>query len=221
MNLANELIATGWLWLAHLLLWPVLALAALKAPWFQLRESESLNVLLGVTVAVLALWTVSARIADGVSFHLLGATLLTLMFGWQFAVLCLCVVLAAVTANGDAGWQALPVNAVLTVLVPVAVSAACHELARRLLPPNFFVYIFSSAFFAAALSMLAAGAASTAVLASADSVQIMAPAGGYFLFFVLLAFPEAFVTGMLMTLFVVYRPQWVSSFSDERYLKGR
>jgi len=221
MNLANDLISTGWLWLGHMLLWPVLALGALGAPWFHLRESESVNVLIGVSVTVLVLWTVSARIADGVSFHLLGATLLTLMFGWQFAALCLSVVLAAVTANGDAGWQAFPVNAVLTVLVPVAVSAACHALGRRLLPPNFFVYIFSSAFFAAALSMLAAGAASTAVLAGTDSTSIAAPSGGYFVFFVLLAFPEAFVTGMLMTLFVVYRPQWVSSFSDEHYLKGR
>jgi uncharacterized membrane protein len=219
MNLPNELIAAGWLWVAHLVFWPVLALAALRAPWHHLRESESLHVLLGVSVTVLVLWSVSARTAEGVSFHLLGATLLTLMFGREFAVLCLTAVLAAATLNGDGGWLGLPLNALLTVLAPVGVSSACHTLVCQVLPPNFFVYIFGSAFFSAALAMLAAGALSAAVTAVAASAA--APAGGYFPFFVLLAFPEAFVTGMLMTVFVVYRPQWVSSFSDERYLKGR
>jgi uncharacterized membrane protein len=37
----------------------------------------------------------------------------------------------------------------------------------------------------------------------------------------LLAFPEAFISGMSLTLFVVYKPQWVSTFRDELYLKGK
>ena len=37
----------------------------------------------------------------------------------------------------------------------------------------------------------------------------------------LFMFPEAFVTGMLITIFVVYRPDWVATFDDERYLRGK
>jgi uncharacterized membrane protein len=32
---------------------------------------------------------------------------------------------------------------------------------------------------------------------------------------------EAMLTGMLVTLAVVYRPQWVATFDDERYIVGR
>jgi uncharacterized membrane protein len=34
-------------------------------------------------------------------------------------------------------------------------------------------------------------------------------------------FPEAFVTGMLITIFVVYHPDWVKTFDDDRYIKGK
>ncbi|WP_354684875.1 hypothetical protein [Cupriavidus necator] len=37
---------------------------------------------------------------------------------------------------------------------------------------------------------------------------------------VILAFGEAFLTGMLVAVFVVYRPQWVVTFRDEEYLKS-
>jgi uncharacterized membrane protein len=38
---------------------------------------------------------------------------------------------------------------------------------------------------------------------------------------ILILFPEAFATGACMTLAVVYRPAWVVSFDDRRYLHGR
>ena len=38
---------------------------------------------------------------------------------------------------------------------------------------------------------------------------------------ILILFPEAFATGGCMTLAVVYRPAWVVSFDDRRYLHGR
>jgi uncharacterized membrane protein len=34
-------------------------------------------------------------------------------------------------------------------------------------------------------------------------------------------FPEAFINGALMTLLIVYYPEWVSSFNDDRYLKNK
>ena len=35
-----------------------------------------------------------------------------------------------------------------------------------------------------------------------------------------LGFGEAMVAGMLLTLFMVYRPTWVTTFDDARYLRG-
>lgn len=41
------------------------------------------------------------------------------------------------------------------------------------------------------------------------------------LFVPLTSLPEALLNGMAMTLLIVYRPQWVSTFNDERYTKGQ
>jgi uncharacterized membrane protein len=35
-----------------------------------------------------------------------------------------------------------------------------------------------------------------------------------------LAFGEATVTGMVITLLVVYRPTWVATYEEARYLRG-
>ena len=45
--------------------------------------------------------------------------------------------------------------------------------------------------------------------------------GEYLPYFLLLAFSEAWLSGMVMTLFVVYRPNWVLTFDDSRYLTGK
>jgi len=34
-------------------------------------------------------------------------------------------------------------------------------------------------------------------------------------------FPEAFITGMLTALLVVFYPRWVLTFDDARYLQGK
>ena len=39
--------------------------------------------------------------------------------------------------------------------------------------------------------------------------------------FPLMFFPEAVLNGMLMSILVAMRPQWVSSFDDRHYLDGK
>jgi uncharacterized membrane protein len=36
-----------------------------------------------------------------------------------------------------------------------------------------------------------------------------------------MAWGEAFTTGMLTAIFVAFKPQWLASWSDRRYLEGR
>ena len=221
MNISDGLISPLWLWLSHLIYWPVLLYAIYRAPWRHLSESESLHVLLGTTVGILMLWNLNAGVGTGPNLHLLGATLLTLMFGPQFALICLSLVLLGVTINDDSGWSSFALNALLAGVVPVWVSYQVFRIVDRYLPDNFFVYIFGCAFFGAALTMAAVGVVSTGVLGLADVYTVKYLLRNYLPFFLLMLFPEGFVTGMLMTLLVVYRPQWVSTFSDERYIKNK
>lgn len=220
MNFPDGLLPLPWLWLGHLLYWPLLWHALRGAPWPRMRQGESLHVLLGATVAVLLVWTLQAGFAQGLSLHLLGATLLTLMFGWRFAFLALSVVLLGTTANGMGGWLVFPLNGLLLVAAPVLISQGIFRFADRKLPNHFFIYIFLCAFFGAAAAMGTVGVLSTAVLQLSGVYTFEYINYNYLRYFPLLMFPEAFITGMVMTLLVVYYPRWVSTFDDARYLKN-
>lgn len=37
-------------------------------------------------------------------------------------------------------------------------------------------------------------------------------------FYFLLSWSEAFTTGLMLAIFVVYKPHWVATFDDRRYL---
>lgn len=220
MNLVSAHIPPHWLWL----LWPIAGLLFYgvwrRARWHMLADRDNLNVFAGACIAVLALWLIKAGIRPGLNFHLLGATALTLMFGPWFALFGLALVLAAVTVyNGDLA--AYPVNLLIMAALPCAASWGLYRLVDRKLPNHPFIYIFLNGFFGAALAVALVGLASTgfATLAKAYSLDYLL--GNYLPYYMLMAWSEALATGMTVTLLIVYRPEWVSSFDDQRYLHGK
>ncbi len=221
MNFPDGLLPIGWLWLAHGLYAVVLLAAISLAPWRRLYESQLLNVLPGICVGLLMVWALKAGVAPGLNFHLLGATLLTLMFGWQLAIVGMSATLLGVTLNGMSGWQTFSINALLMGVLPVLLSQIVLVYGKRLLPRHFFVYVFVNAFFGAALAMAATGLASTIVLALSHAYSWDRLSTQYLPFYLLMIFPEGILTGTLIAMFVVYRPQWVGTFSDEQYLRNK
>ncbi len=167
------------------------------------------------------LWVMRGGIQDGLSFHLLGMTLMCLMFEWQFALMAASLVVAISTAAGPAGWEAFAVNQLLMGTLPVLFTRVLLYACQRRLPHNYFVYVFVNAFLAGGLSILLAGLASawlqyTAGVQSADAL------GRNFLQILpLLMFGEAFINGGTMTLAVAYRPHWVATFHDRWYVRGK
>lgn len=220
MNFSDGLVSTFWILAGYVIFLPVLVFALRRAPWWHVRIDSDFHVLLGMTVAVLFIWSMKAGFDDGLTLHLIGATLLTLMFGWAFAVISLSIVLAGVTLMGDAGWQVYPLNAVILVVLPVLISHGIYWVVDKKLPNHFFIYIFVNAFFGAAIAIGVVGVVSTWVLAMADSYTFSYLTYNYLVYYMLLVFPEAFITGMLMTTFVLFFPKWVSTFDDNRYLKN-
>lgn len=199
----------------------IVLLRALKsAPWWHLRDTRDFNVFVSAIVALGFIWTMKAGIDATLSFHLIGATLLTLMFGWAFAVLGISLVIIGITIFQDGSWSMLSLNVLLAGVLPVAVSHMIYRFVERRLPKNFFIYIFISAFFGAALSMSAVVFATTMTHYLSGAFSIGYLQYNYYQYALLIMFPEAFVTGMLMTLFVAYRPHWVSTFDDKQYLRN-
>lgn len=206
-----------WGWAAWAVWFLLFALAVLKAPWRCLKDSEHLNLWLGMIVLLTLIWSIKAGVKPGLSLHLLGATVFTLCFGRQLAFIGLSLVLAGITLNGAAGYFAYATNALLLAGFPVAVSHLVCRLVAQRLPKHFFVFIFANGFFGAALTVIAVGLASTILMGLQGIYEFDYLTSEYLPYFLLLGFSEAWLSGMLITLFVVYRPAWVFEFNDSFY----
>lgn len=211
----------GWYWAAWIVWLLFFAHSLLRAPWGRLKDSELFNVWLGMIVLLTLVWSLKAGVKPGLNFHLLGATVFTLCFGPHLAFVGLSLVTLGVTLNGAAGPFAYAANALLLAGLSVALSQFFFRVLSAALPRHFFVYIFVNGFLGAALTIVGVGFAATVLLAMVGAYEWGYLISEYFPYFVLLAFAEAWLSGMMMTLFVVYRPQWVVSFDDSRYLANK
>jgi uncharacterized membrane protein len=208
----------GWYWAAWLVWIPLFAHSLWRAPWSRLKDSELLNVWLGMIVLLTVVWSLKAGVKPGLTFHLLGATVFTLSFGPHLAFIGLSLVTLGITLNGAAGPFAYAANALLLAGLSVGLSQFYFRIFSRFLPKHFFVYIFVNGFLGAALTTIGVGVGATVLMATVGAYEWDYLISEYLPYFVLLAFSEAWLSGMMMTLFVVYRPQWVVSFDDSSYL---
>ena len=204
----------AWLALVAAIAWSVA-----RADWSRLRASDQSHAFFGAVVAVALLWTIGSSVGP-VRFHLLGATLLYLMFGLPLALVGMLLAAVATTLATDQNWIAIAGRVLVAGALPAIVSHVVRHAAEARLPANFFVYVFVVGFLGGGLAMLAT------VAAVAASFAIAAPSAGpqsdaWIALALMLAFAEATLTGMLITLFVVYKPDWVCTFDDARYLRRR
>ena len=218
MNIPDNLLGEAWCWAAWAVWLSLFALAVWRAPWGRLKDSEHLNVWLGMIVLLTLIWSLKAGVKPGLSMHLLGATVFTLCFGRQLAFIGVSLVLAGVTINGASGYFSYALNALLLAGVSVVISHFFLILVQRFLPKHFFVYIFVNGFVGAALTVMGVGLVSTLFLGFSGAYDFDYLISEYLPYFILLGFSEAWLSGMLMTLFVVYRPNWVFTFDDSLYL---
>lgn len=218
MNLPAHLFATGWHVLAWAAVLAVLWWLARTAPWGRLTHNGHAHRLFGLAVALAVLWSMSAGVLPGLNLHLLGAMLATLALGQQFAMVALGLALAAVTLNGELEWSAWAINFLIMVVVPVCFAQRFRRLVERALPAHFFIFIFVLAFFGSGLTVIVEGLTAAAVLVAAGAYPAAALFSDYLPWFLLLGFAEAWTSGAVIALLVVYKPEWVEAFDDRRYL---
>ena len=221
MNFPDQLLPGSVLWATDMLAGALLIYVAWSAPWRRLIRAEVLNVWLGMCVGLMLLWSIKTGIRPGLNFHLMGATLLTLMFGARLAMVCLAVVVVSVTLVGAAGWSALGVNWLLTGVLPVTLSYLLYAIVDRKLPNHLFVYIFVNAFIGAGLAVFLTGLVTTLLLVLCGVYASEYLFEYYLPYFILMGWSEAMLTGMAVTLMTAFRPAWLSTFSDVRYLKTK
>ncbi len=218
--------ALGLLQLFHLLGW--LGLAALgwrwskSGDWRRLIEPKKLNLFLGATVAVLALWQIRAGLKPGLPFHLYGIAALTLMFGFWRASFAGMLILLMNALFGRGNLAALGLDAMVQAALPAAVSWGLFRLLERRLPNHFFIYVLGNGFFGAALAVASIGLATAAIMVLTDAYPLEYLLSHYLPYATLLiSWAEASLTGMAVTLMAVYRPAWLETFDDRKYIHNK
>ncbi len=191
------------------------------AAW--LADGERQWVWFGSMALLVVVWAMKAGITPGLSVRFLLVTALTLMHGWQLAIVVAgALVLAVLSFVGMADWSLYGANLLCMAVVPALFTAWFHEQVHARLPHNYFIYFFITTFLGAALAFNLAGLLRVGLIAASGTLDAAHAGPEYFAILPLMSFGEAVVNGTIIGMAVVYRPRWVMSFDDRLYLaKGR
>lgn len=222
MNLPATLLTSDWLWLFNLLFAYFLYRALNTAEWKSLLDNRIMtNAWVGLVIGAFIFWQFNAGIRPGFNFHILGATLFVLMFGWQLASATLTMVMLASFYRTGADWVALGVNGLLMIVIPVLFTEWLLRFSQRNLPKNLFFYVLWNGFVCGGLSIVLNVAATTLLLLLLSHYTWSEIKYHYLVAAPIIMLTEAFMTGMLITAFTVFQPEAVKNFSDAEYLDGK
>lgn len=194
----------------------VLALLAalLLRPWRMLKGAL-LTPALASVVLLPWLWLLPQRLPAGMQVQLSCASLLVLMLGWPVAVPVLTAVACLVWLMGQAGWAQALSQWVWLGLAPATVALGIGAALRRWLPANLFVYTLGRGFFGTMLAVFVPGVLYEALHHLHTGISLPEALIARWL----MAWGDAFLTGLIVAVFVAFVPQWLATWSDDRYLK--
>lgn len=180
------------------------------------EPSPLVTPLLATLVVLPWLWALPTLHRMPLQLQWSGACLVMLMLGWPLAIPALVAVggIAAVLspsldladAVGTIAWQGV---------VPATLALALGAVIRRLIGTQPFVYVLGRAFLGTAVCLFLAN-----VLGQWSGHSLPGVEGDLSLVARwLMAWGDAFVTGMLTAIFVAFKPEWLATWSDRLYLR--
>ena len=180
------------------------------------EPSPLVTPLLATLVVLPWLWALPTLHRMPLQLQWSGACLVVLMLGWPLAIPALVAVggIAAVLspsldwadAVGTIAWQGV---------VPATLALALGAVIRRLVGTQPFVYVLGRAFLGTAVCLFLAN-----VLGQWSGHSLPGVEGDLSLVARwLMAWGDAFVTGMLTAIFVAFKPEWLATWSDRLYLR--
>lgn len=214
MSAATLLVSIDAMGLSLAVVVVALAVALALRPWRQLRGAPIWHPWLACLVLLPWVWAAQRVMPGGVAVQLSGACLMVLMLGWPLAVLSLLPIAALGAWLGGIAWPLALDHLAWNGIVAATLALAIGLATRRWLPRHPFVFILGRGFIVTALAMMGAGTMAAFVHPEPEGTEF----GSLLLGHWLMAWGEAFSTGMLVAIFVAFRPQWLATWSDERYL---
>ncbi|EER59948.1 conserved hypothetical protein [Acidovorax delafieldii 2AN] len=177
--------------------------------------SPLLTPLLATLVLLPWMWALPTLHAMPLQLQWSGACLVVLMLGWPLAI----PVLVAVGVIASLLSPAMPWPDALGAIAwqgvtPATLALILGALVRRFIGAKLFVYVLGRAFLGTVLCLFASAALSQwsghRLPGVGDELSLVARW--------LMAWGDAFVTGMLTAIFVAFKPQWLATWSDPLYL---
>lgn len=202
------------LWLDLGLALTAFAVALALRPWRVVAQTHPPWPWLAWWACMPFLWGADRYADVPVAQPLSGAVLLMLMAGWPLAVLAMAPVALITVWMADLGLAEGLHRLVWVGLVPATLAMALGAGIRKVLPNQLFVYILGRGFFATAIAGTAAGALSVALHGVPPGLQ----AEDIVLARFLSAWADAFLAGMVVAIFVAFRPQWLATYADRVWL---
>jgi len=189
--------------------------------WDEIFVPGRLQHVLVAVLALLVIWSLRAESIDGLAMHFLGVAAVTLIFGWQLAVLMVAVVVVTLSLLGVVELLLVPLTILVSGVVPVLATWGVLRLSERRLPPHMFIYLYVVGFFGGALTVLVAMGANSLLYGLFTDVAWELIVSEYLRYTMLIVLPEGVLNGMIITGLVMFRPEWVATYSDARYVDGR
>ncbi len=156
----------------------------------------------------------SSLVAGGISVQLSGACLMTMLLGWPLAVLLLSAVAGVVWVVGALPFEAWLSQWVWIGLVPATLALGLGALLRRWLPDQVFIYILGRGFLGTAVCIFLSGVMYELLYHLVGGVAVEQALVARWL----MAWGDAFLTGLFTAIFVAFKPEWLATWSDDRYL---
>ena len=215
------------MWLEAALVLVALAAALAARPWRMLASGKPLahedhgapsalwTPLLATLVLLPWMWALPTLHAMPLQLQWSGACMVVLMLGWPLAIPVLIAVgVIACLLSPAMGWPEALGAIAWQGVIPATLALMVGALVRHFIGTKLFVYVLGRAFLGTVLCLFASGALSQwnghLLPGVGDELSLVARW--------LMAWGDAFVTGMLTAVFVAFKPQWLATWSDPLYL---
>jgi uncharacterized membrane protein len=188
-------------------------------------SKEPFTWLAPVAIIFLAIaWNVSPTLPGqapgkfyGLIFHFYGASLLTAMFGPAIALTILFPValLGVYAISGD--YVQASQHYLMVAALPTFFAYLSIQIINRLIPKHLFVLILGNGYVAAFMSVVLSGSFLLLIrIFFSESAHI--DLEGWILGLIIIAFMEGSLSGMLLAIFLIFRPTWVSTYNEDAYM---
>ena len=193
-----------------------LAAALSMRPWRQLQQAALWTPLLAALVLLPWLWALPRLHAMPLQLQLSGAVLVLLCLGWPLAVWVLLAVSLLADGLAPQDLQAQVRDFFFLAYLPATLALGLGAALRRWLPHHPFIYILGRGFLGTVLCLFAARALQTLSGDPHEAVSTSLSLVAQWL----MAWGDAFLTGLMAAILVAFRPQWLATWSDRLYLQA-